>query len=119
MNSNHTATLTDGPIGKTLLRLTLPMMVGMLGMVVFNLVDAYFIGKLGTNELAAMTFTLPVVMLVGSIAMGLGVGTSSVISTLIGEGDHGKVKRRTTDSLLLSLLVVILSIVIGLSLIHI
>jgi len=82
-------------------------MVGMVGMVIFNLVDTCFVSKLGTSELAAMSFTLPVVLLQGSISMGLGVGASSVISHLIGRRDQNKVKRQTTDSLLLSFLIVL------------
>ena len=83
-------------------------------MVAFNLVDTFFVGRLGTRELAAMSFTFPVVLVVGSIARGLGVGTTAVISRAIGEGDHQKVQRMTTDSLLLSLLVVIAFVVVGL-----
>ena len=109
----HTPQLVDGPVGKTLVRLTLPMSVGILGMVAFNLVDTFFVGRLGTLELAAMSFTFPVVLVVGSIARGLGVGTTAVISRAIGEGDHQKVQRMTTDSLLLSLLVVIAFVVVG------
>ncbi|WP_293030549.1 MATE family efflux transporter, partial [Moorena sp. SIO3I8] len=46
----------------------------------FNLIDTYFVGQLGTKPLAAMSFTFPVVMTLGSLAMGLGVGASSVIA---------------------------------------
>ena len=65
---DHKAKLIEGHVGLTLIKLTLPMMVGMVGMVIFNLVDAFFIGKLGTEELAAMTFTLPIVLLQSSIS---------------------------------------------------
>jgi putative MATE family efflux protein len=73
-----------------------------------ELADTYFVAQLGTNELAAMSFTFPVVAVLGSVAMGLGVGTSSVIARVIGEGNRQKVQRLTTDSLLLSLLIVII-----------
>ena len=82
------AKLTEGSVGRTLVFVTLPMMVGIVGMVAFNLVDTFFVGRLGTLELAAMGFTFPVVMVVGSIARGLGVGVSSVVSRAIGQGDH-------------------------------
>ncbi len=77
-------------MGRTLAFMTLPMMVGIVGMVAFNLVDTFFVGRLGTLELAAMGFTFPVVMIVSSIARGLGVGASAVLSRAIGEGDHHK-----------------------------
>ncbi|MCG8572263.1 MAG: MATE family efflux transporter [Spirochaetes bacterium] len=111
---SHKANLTWEPVPKTIIKLTLPMMLGMIGMVIFNLVDTFFIGKLGTINLAAMSFTLPVVMLQGSIAMGLGVGASAVISRVIGQGEPKKVQRITTDSLILSLIIVAIFVTIGL-----
>jgi len=100
------ARLIEGPVQKTLIRLTLPMVLGTLGMVIFNLSDTFFVGQLGTNQLAALSFTFPVVLAVSSLAMGLGIGASAVISRAIGEGNHYKVKRLTTDSLTLSLIFV-------------
>jgi len=108
------AMLIEGAVGRTLIDLTIPMIFGMLGMVAFNLVDTYFVGQLGTVELAAMSFTFPVVMIVSSLAFGIGTGGSAVISRAIGEGDHHKVRRLTTDLLLLALTVVIIVVIIGL-----
>ena len=98
------ARLTEGPIGPTLARLAIPMVVGILGMVAFHLVDTYFVGHLGTQELAAMGFTFPVVFVVNGLALGLGIGTSAVVSRAIGRGDQQEVRRLTTDSLVLALL---------------
>lgn len=108
---NH---LTQGPITKKLISLTIPMVFGMLSMVVFNLVDTFFVSRLGTEELAAMGFTFPVVMFIVSIALGFGVATSSVVSRAIGRGDHYQVKRLTTDSLIISLFIVIICAILGL-----
>ncbi len=107
--------LTEGSIGPLLLKLTLPMIWGVFAVIGFNIVDTYFVGQLGTKELAAMSFTFPVVTLLGSVSMGLGTGAASVISRAIGEGDLYKVKRLTTDSLILSLLVVGILVVLGLT----
>ncbi|MCF7793253.1 MAG: MATE family efflux transporter [Candidatus Cloacimonetes bacterium] len=115
MNKNKTqGKLTSGPVGKTLIKLTIPMIFGMIGMVAFNLTDTYFVGKLGTNHLAALSFTFPVVFIINSIALGLGMGASAVISRAIGEGDQHRVKRLTTDSLLLAFSIVIGFVIFGL-----
>ncbi|MDJ0705561.1 MAG: MATE family efflux transporter [Leptolyngbyaceae cyanobacterium MO_188.B28] len=106
--------LTEGPVGSQLIKLTLPMIWGVFAIIAFNLVDTYFVGQLGTAELAAMSFTFPVVMTLGSLAMGLGVGASSVIARAIGEGDMRRVQRFTTNSLTLSLTAVILFVTLGL-----
>jgi putative MATE family efflux protein len=102
MASANRAILVEGPVGRTLARLTWPMVVGHLGMVAFNLADTFYVGRLGTRELAALSFTFPVVMVVSSLAIGLGIGTAAVVSRAIGEGDEHKVRRLTTDSLILA-----------------
>ncbi|MGB5898367.1 MAG: MATE family efflux transporter [Geitlerinemataceae cyanobacterium] len=107
--------LTEGPVAAQLLKLTLPMVWGVFAVIAFNLVDTYFVGQLGTAQLAAMSFTFPVVMTLGSLAMGLGIGASSVIARAIGEGDMSRVQRFTTNSLTLALTVVILFASLGLA----
>ena len=67
--------LTQGSIIKQLFNLTWPMLLGMMGMVIFNLIDTYFVGKLGVHELAAMSFSFPVVMFLNSLSQGVGIGT--------------------------------------------
>lgn len=106
--------LIEGNVGQQLIKLTIPMIWGVLAITAFNIADTYFVGQLGTKPLAAMSFTFPVVMSLGSLAMGLGVGASSVISRAIGEGDRDRVQRLTTDSLTLSLLIVAIFVFLGL-----
>ena len=66
----QTPQLLEGSEPRTLIRLTLPMMIGIIGMVAFNPVDTFFVGRLGTLDLAAMSFTFPVVLVVSSPARG-------------------------------------------------
>ncbi|CDN10873.1 Multi antimicrobial extrusion protein (Na(+)/drug antiporter), MATE family of MDR efflux pumps [Richelia intracellularis] len=106
--------VTEGNIPLELLNLTFPMVCGVFSVLAFSLADTYFVAQIGTNELAAMSFTFPVVTILGSVAMGLGTGASSIIARGIGEGDRQKVQRLTTDSLLLSLLVVSILASLGL-----
>jgi putative MATE family efflux protein len=97
--------LLEGPIAATLLRKSLPVVGGMIAMMSFNLVDAWFIARLGTEPLAAVSFTFPVVFMVISLAIGLGIGTSAVVARRLGRGDVETVRRRATDAALLALAV--------------
>ncbi|NEQ95670.1 MAG: MATE family efflux transporter [Cyanothece sp. SIO2G6] len=106
--------LTAGPVGPQLIKLTLPMVWGLFALIAFNLVDTYFVGQLGTAQLAAMSFTFPVVMTLGNLSLGLGIGATSVIARAIGEGDMQRVQRFTTNSLTLALTVVFLFASVGL-----
>jgi len=107
-------TLTDGPIGRQLFRLTLPMLVGILAMLGFNVVDTMFVGRLGTLPLAAMAVAFPVVMVLMSISLGIGIGTSIVVSRAIGGEHPEEVRRLTTDALSLAFLVSVLCSACGL-----
>jgi MATE family, multidrug efflux pump len=104
--SSGRAQLTEGPVTRMLIRLTIPMIFGILSMVLYNLVDTLFIGRLGKDQLAALSFTFPVVLVINSIALGVGVGASAAISRAIGAGDNNRVRRLATDSLVLALLIV-------------
>ena len=108
------ASLTTGRVGPMLLKMCAAMVMGMFAMVAFHFADTCFVAQLGTRELAAISFTFPVVMLVGSIALGLGMGAGAVISRAIGQGDYRSVRRLTTDSLSLAVLVVAVFVAIGL-----
>ena len=107
--------LTEDPIGKSIMSLMLPMMIGMIAIVSYNLVDTYFIGQLGTMELAAVSFTFPVAFIVGAISMGLGIGTSSVASRLFGSNELGQIQRITTHSAILALMVGSCVLILGLN----
>jgi len=110
-DKNH---ITKGSVTKKLISLTIPMVFGMLSMVMFNLIDTFFVARLGTEELAAMGFTFPIIMVVTSISLGFGIATSSVVSRAIGREDHHKVQRLTTDSLLISFSIVLIFSFLGL-----
>lgn len=89
------------------------MIFGMLGMVMFNLADTYFIGKVGVEELAAMGFTFPVVMVVSSVALGIGIGTSSLISRSVVSVSRLTVRQYSTEALLLGLSLIIVLVIVG------
>ncbi|MCW8885028.1 MAG: MATE family efflux transporter [Motiliproteus sp.] len=101
------ARLTEGPVEPTLIKMASSMLLGIASVVLFNLADTFYIGQLGSTELAAISFTFPITMLVISLAMGLSVGTSAIVSRAIGAGDHNRVQRLTTDCLALALILVV------------
>jgi len=107
------AKLTQGPVGQRLRDLTIPTIWGIFAMMTFNVVDTWFVGRLGTRELAAMSFTFPVVMTLMSVAIGLSAGTSSVLARAAGRDDHSLMQRLSTDALLLGAIVTVVIAAIG------
>ncbi len=107
--------LTQAPIAKTIIRLTLPMIAGYAATFSFNLIDTLFVAQLGTIPLAAMSFTFPVATFVISVSVGLSMGTAAVISQAYGKKDIDAVRRLTTAAVLLGLLVSVAFVIAGLS----
>jgi putative MATE family efflux protein len=79
----------------------------------FGLVDTFFIGMLGTQELAAISFTFPVTFTVISLNIGLGIGTSAIIAKLLGAGQHVQAKETATGALMLTMVLAIFLAIIG------
>jgi len=103
---NHRrARLTQGPVGRHLTDMTVPVLLGITTMMAQSLIDTWFIGQVGDDELAAFSFGFPIIMIVTSVAIGLGAGTSSVVARAIGADNHRRARRLSTDSLLLSFLI--------------
>lgn len=91
---SRNAKLTRGSIAGHLLSQTLPMIVGVAASMSIGLVDAYFIGQLGSAELAAVGFIFPITVALASLGVGIMVGINSVVARALGEGDDAKAARR-------------------------
>lgn len=110
--------LTEGPVFGHLMRLLGPMCLGIFASMTTGLVDAFWLGRLNPEnpeELAAVSFVFPVTMAVFSIAIGLGAGTASVVARAAGGGDRERVRRLTTDALVLTLIIVLAVSALGLA----
>jgi putative MATE family efflux protein len=112
-NNKSKLNLLEDPVPSTLRSMTVPMIYGMILLMTFNLVDTFFVSLLGTQPLAAISFTFPVTFTVLSVTIGLGIGTSAVIAKLLGLNDHLSAKNTATASLYLSGMVVFLLSLVG------
>ncbi|HHQ13701.1 MAG TPA: MATE family efflux transporter [Chromatiales bacterium] len=105
--------LTEGPVGKSIRSLMLPMLMGMVALISYNVADTWFIGRIGTMELAAISFTFPVAFVMTAITMSFGIGTSSVAARLFGADKRDEVTRVTLHAILLGLATGIVVLAIG------
>ncbi len=103
----------DGSIKKHMFRLMLPSIGGMFAITAFNLTDTFFVSRLGTDALAAMGFTFPVIMIIGALSSGISLGAGSVLARAMGSGNEHKMHRIATDGILLSILAVMIISVVG------
>lgn len=96
-----------------LLRLSLPMFVAMFAIISYQLADAYFVAKLGTEALAALTFTFPVTMVIMNIMFGYSIAMTSIIARKFGqEHSEDDIQRKVTDGLILGCIVMVALVLI-------
>jgi putative MATE family efflux protein len=106
--------LGEKPIGPLLRKMAVPASVGMLVMSVYSIVDTIFVGLwVGTLGIAAITVVMPIMFLISSMGMAIGVGGSSIISRALGGDDHDKACKVFGNMATLTLLLVV---VLGLGL---
>lgn len=110
--------LTSGPVSINLLRLAGPMLFGIAAVISVQLVDTYFVGRLGTDALAALSFSFPVALTLTSLSIGLAAGAASVVSRAVGEGEQRRLHRRATDALLLAAVIAVLMAATGILLVR-
>ena len=88
------------------MRLTGFMVLGLVSVMSANLIETVYISLIGTEQLAALGFTFPIVMLLQSLTMGLAVGASSVVARRVGAASMDQAKIIISHSLVITVLMV-------------
>ncbi len=96
--------LTSGSLLKHIVRMAIPGMGGFFAIVVFNFTDTYFVSRLGTDALAAMGYTFPIVMIMHALILGVSAGTEVIVSHSLGAKNKAKARDITTAGIYLSLI---------------
>ena len=82
------------PVPKAVATLALPTVLSMLVTIFYNMADTFFVGQTGDpNQVAAVSLTTPVFMLLMAVGNIFGIGGCSYISRMLGEGETEKVKK--------------------------
>ena len=89
---------------KAIIKLALPIIVGMSVQTLYNLVDAIWVSGLGADALAAIGFVFPFFFMAIALSTGLGVGAGSAISRKIGARDKEGADNVAVHSIILMLL---------------
>ena len=98
---------------KSLLKLSLPIVIGMFVQVMYNIVDTAFVGRLGAESIAALTFSFPVFFILIGLNAGLGIGMSSRISRFLGEGKKEDAENTAMHGIILSIIFSIVLTITG------
>ncbi|HEX6648357.1 MAG TPA: MATE family efflux transporter, partial [Pyrinomonadaceae bacterium] len=101
---------TEGPIGRAILLLAIPMVLEMIMESVFAVVDIFWVSHLGTDAAATVGLTESLLTLIYALAIGLSIGAMAMIARRIGEKNPEGAARAAVQAIALAIIV---SIVIG------
>ncbi|MBO1304732.1 MATE family efflux transporter [Enterococcus sp. 669A] len=97
--------LASVPVPKALLAMGIPTMIGMMINALYNIVDAYFVGALGSSQMGAISVAFPLGQVVVGLGLLFGNGAASYIARLLGNGEKEKANQVASTALYSSLLV--------------
>ncbi len=115
MKKSNAEELGIAPIGKLLLKQSIPASIGILVMSINILVDTIFVGNwIGSNAIAAINVVLPVSFFIAALGMAIGIGGSSIISRALGANNKTKALKTFGNQISITLLLTVSMVIIGL-----
>ena len=111
--NNESNKLGKMPILKLMAVMSIPAMFSMLVQALYNIVDSIFVGMVSSTdaEITALNFAFPLQMIFFAIALGIGIGTNSLISRKLGEGNKDEASKAAQTGLLLGLCAIVVAII--------
>lgn len=104
---------TKGSIGRSVLLLSVPMVLEMLMESIFAVVDVYFVGRLGENAIATVGLTESLVTIIYTLAIGLSIGVTAMVARRIGEHNPDGAARAAVQAIIIGLALAVLISVTG------
>jgi len=101
---DYSEEILGGKISRTILLLSIPVIVSNVFQIMYNLVDAYWVGRLGPDAIAAITLGFPFIFLIWSIGIGISIGITSGVARLLGAGKKRSAGELASHGITLALL---------------
>jgi putative MATE family efflux protein len=105
---------TEGSLGRAVFLLSVPMILEMAMESIFGILDVFWVGKIGSDAVAAVGVTEALLTLVFALALGLSMSTTAMVARRIGEKDKDAAAVTAVQAIVLGLLSAVPTMVAGL-----
>lgn len=105
--------LTSGPIGKALISVSIPIILANLLQSAYQMIDTFWVGRLGAEAVAAVSLTFPVLFLSFSIGIGLSIAATVLVAQAAGKKDRERQDLIATQGFSVMMLVSLVLLVLG------
>ena len=113
MQQNTTEIFRDAPVPKAVLSNVIPSIISMIMVLIYNLADTFFIGQTkNALMVAAVSVATPAFLLFMAVGMLFGIGGTSFISRMLGEGQEERAKHASAFCFWTGLAVGIISMIL-------
>ena len=104
-NDNKNIDMITGDPKKAIIKLSIPMMISMLLIMLYNIADSIWVAGLGSDALAAIGFITPLFMVLVGLGNGIGAGANSLIARYIGSNNYKEANNAGLHGIILSIIV--------------
>lgn len=109
------AKLTKGSIAKSIFSIAIPMIISNTFGIAIELIDAFFVGRLGSNALAAVSLAGVVIFFIATFGIGLGIGVIALVSRAFGSRDFEQADRVVIQAFYLTVALSVLLTITGIA----
>ena len=113
--NNKSLNMAEGPILPLLLQMSWPSIATVLVVNVYYLIDAFWLARLSSNALAALTISLPIQVILGGVGVGTGLGAGSYAARMFGAEENRKARQTAGQVFFLSAVLGALFISLGMA----
>ena len=106
-------TYTEGSIPTHVTHLSAVMIWGFLAMTLGQLIEIVYVGQLGTQAVAALTFMFPISMTLNAFTRGIGIGASSLVAQAMGASESERLRRIISHCYLIIVIMTVSVSIIG------
>jgi len=110
---DYSEEILKGRMTRTILLLSIPTIISNVFQITYNLVDTFYVGRLGPDAIAAITLGFPFLFLIFAIGIGVSIGITSMVARLLGAGKVKSAGEIASHGIILALLMTVVMMGIG------